>query len=81
MGVDLEKDPIYLKRLQEGLITHQETTVTTEGKGHGPLIAVVLFLMGVFSVVLFGSISSLRPSFIVDGASTKYNDGSVFNIF
>ena len=80
VGVDLEKDPIYLKRLQEGLITHQETTVTTEGKGHGPLIAVVLFLMGVFSVVLFGSISSLRPSFIVDGAVVEVTMAQIIQI-
>lgn len=80
VGVDLEKDPIYLKRLQEGLITHQETTVATEGKGHGPLIAVVLFLMGVFSVVLFGSISSLRPSFIVDGAVVEVTMAQIIQI-
>ena len=80
VGVDLEKDPIYLKRLQEGLITHQETTVTAEGKGHGPLIAVVLFLMGVFSVVLFGSISSLRPSFIVDGAVVEVTMAQIIQI-
>ncbi|KIA88668.1 anaerobic C4-dicarboxylate transporter family protein [Kaistella jeonii] len=81
IGVDLEKDPIYLKRLQEGLITHDEMTVTTAKKGnHGPLIAVVLFLMGVFSVVLFGSIPSLRPSFLVDGAIVNVTMAQIIQI-
>ena len=69
VGVDLEKDPIYLKRLQEGLIINKEKAELSAEKGSSirPLIAVVLFLMGVFSVVLFGSIPTLRPSFNIDG--------------
>ncbi|MCZ2084013.1 MAG: anaerobic C4-dicarboxylate transporter [Flavobacteriales bacterium] len=69
VGVDLEKDPIYLKRLQEGLIINKEKAALSAEKGSSirPLIAVILFLMGVFSVVLFGSIPTLRPSFNIDG--------------
>lgn len=69
VGVDLEKDPIYLKRLQEGLIINKEKEALSAEKGSSirPLIAVILFLMGVFSVVLFGSIPTLRPSFNIDG--------------
>lgn len=81
VGVDLEKDPIYLKRLQEGLIKHEEPTSSTNENGkYGPLIAVVLFLMGVFSVVLFGSISSLRPSFIIDGAVVQVTMAQIIQI-
>lgn len=80
IGVDLEKDPVYLKRLQEGLIKHDERTEVVEEKGHGPLIAVALFLMGVFSVVLFGSISSLRPSFMVDGALVQVTMAQIIQI-
>jgi len=81
VGVDLEKDPIYLKRLQEGLITHNERTVASTEKGnYGPRIAVVLFLMGVFSVVLFGSIPSLRPSFLVDGAIVNVTMAQIIQI-
>ncbi|MEC5158149.1 anaerobic C4-dicarboxylate transporter [Chryseobacterium sp. MP_3.2] len=81
VGVDLEKDPIYLKRLQEGLITHNERTVAATEKGnYGPRIAVVLFLMGVFSVVLFGSIPSLRPSFLVDGAIVNVTMAQIIQI-
>ncbi len=81
VGVDLEKDPIYLKRLQEGLIeTKDHTAVATDKNNTRPLIAVVLFLLGVFSVVLFGSIPTLRPSFLVDGEIVKVTMAQIIQI-
>lgn len=82
VGVDLDKDPIYLKRLQEGLIVTKEHSAVAEEKGTNmrPLIAVVLFLMGVFSVVLFGSIPTLRPSFLVEGEIVKVTMAQIIQI-
>lgn len=81
VGVDLEKDPIYLKRLQEGLIeTKDHTAVATDKNNTRPLIAVVLFLLGVFTVVLFGSIPTLRPSFLVDGEIVKVTMAQIIQI-
>ncbi|SIS87053.1 anaerobic C4-dicarboxylate transporter DcuA [Kaistella chaponensis] len=81
VGVDLDKDPIYLKRLQEGLIQTKEHTETSNADSKSrPLIAVILFLMGVFSVVLFGSISSLRPSFNIDGEMVKVTMAQIIEI-
>lgn len=81
VGVDLEKDPIYLKRLQEGLITPKDhTAISAEVNSTRPLIAVVLFLLGVFSVVLFGSIPTLRPSFLIDGEIVKVTMAQIIQI-
>ena len=81
VGVDLEKDPIYLKRLQEGLIKPKDhTAISAEVNSTRPLIAVVLFLLGVFSVVLFGSIPTLRPSFLVDGEIVKVTMAQIIQI-
>lgn len=81
VGVDLEKDPIYLKRLQEGLITTKDhSAISAEVNSTRLLIAVVLFLLGVFSVVLFGSIPTLRPSFLVDGEIVKVTMAQIIQI-
>lgn len=82
VGVDLEKDPVYLKRLQEGLIINKEKAELSAIKGSTirPLIAVVLFLMGVFSVVLFGSIPTLRPSFNIDGEIVSVTMAQIIQI-
>lgn len=81
VGVDLEKDPIYLKRLQEGLITTKDhSAISAEVNSTRPQIAVVLFLLGVFSVVLFGSIPTLRPSFLVDGEIVKVTMAQIIQI-
>ena len=67
IGVPLEKDPEYLRRLREGLLDnkqHNEATATKEEKN--AKVSVIIFLLGVLSIVLFGSIDSLRPSFGAD---------------
>src|SRR5690606_15952188 len=81
IGVDLEKDPIYLKRLQEGLIqTKEHKASVAENSSTRPLIAVILFLVGVFSVVIFGSFSDLRPSFLIDGEMVKITMPQIIEI-
>ncbi|MDO5608918.1 MAG: anaerobic C4-dicarboxylate transporter [Capnocytophaga sp.] len=64
MGVSLEKDPEYKRRLQEGLLKSNKKRLQNNdiSQNNKPLIAVLLFLAGVFAVVLFGSTPSLRPA-------------------
>ena len=82
MGVPLEKDPEYLRRLREGVLS-------AEGKSEeapSPQAAkraktsVIIFLIGVLSIVLFGSIDSLRPTFIVNGQLIKLGMTQVIEI-
>lgn len=65
-GVELENDPIYLERLEKGLVTIRE-----DKKAYVPTLSarlsVYLFLFAAFLVVVMGSFKELRPSWIVDG--------------
>ncbi len=69
IGKELVDDPEYQRRVKEGLIDPNETLETEAESGDHKYAkrAVLAFLLGVFLVVLFGSIPSLRPSFMVDG--------------
>ena len=75
VGKELVDDPEYQRRVKEGLIDPNETldvTEETDLAANNPQHkyakrAVWAFLFGVFLVVLFGSVPSLRPSFTVDG--------------
>ncbi len=75
VGKELVDDPEYQRRVKEGLIDPNETLETaggsdesaTNGQYKYAKRAVWAFLLGVFLVVLFGSIPSLRPSYVVDG--------------
>ncbi|WP_100330336.1 anaerobic C4-dicarboxylate transporter family protein [Bacillus xiapuensis] len=66
MGPELEEDPIYLERLKQGLAPMKQEQksghITKESK-----LAVFLFLLGVISVVLLGSMEFLRPAWMVNG--------------
>jgi len=82
MGVPLEKDPEYLRRLREGVLD-------AEGKSEEALspqaakrakASVIVFLIGVLSIVLFGSIDSLRPTFTVNGQLIKLGMTQVIEI-
>ncbi|MDO4194897.1 MAG: anaerobic C4-dicarboxylate transporter [Prevotellaceae bacterium] len=70
IGKELEQDPIYQKRLAEGLVnttTTEEQRMTPEKEKYARR-SVFAFLFGVFLVILFGSVPSLRPSFeMADG--------------
>ena len=78
VGKELVDDPEYQRRVKAGLINPDETLEhlddTTNTQHPSPNTqykyakrAVWAFLLGVFLVVLFGSVPSLRPSFMVDG--------------
>ena len=82
MGVPLEKDPEYLRRLREGVLS-------AEGKSEEALspqaakrakTSVIIFLIGVLSIVLFGSIDSLRPTFTLNGQLIKLGMTQVIEI-
>lgn len=82
IGVPLEKDPEYLRRLREGVLD-------AEGKSEEALspqaakrakTSVIVFLIGVLSIVLFGSIDSLRPTFTINGEQVKLGMTQVIEI-
>ena len=82
MGVPLEKDPEYLRRLAEGQIEkdHNAASQMTGKDLQNAKISVIIFLIGVLSIVLFGSIDSLRPTFETNGVVTKLGMTQVIEI-
>ena len=73
VGKELDADPIYQKRIRDGLIDPEAEKKTLVRMVRNPnqraKWSVLVFLTGVFLVVLFGSIPSLRPSFEVNGTT------------
>lgn len=82
MGVPLEKDPEYLRRLREGVLGAEgkaEEAVSPQAAKRAKT-SVIIFLIGVLSIVLFGSIDSLRPTFTVNGQLIKLGMTQVIEI-
>ena len=82
MGVPLEKDPEYLRRLREGLLDaggKSEEALSPQAAKRART-SVIIFLIGVLSIVLFGSIDSLRPTFTVNGQLVKLGMTQVIEI-
>lgn len=82
MGVPLEKDPEYLRRLREGVLDaggKSEEAVSPQAAKRAKT-SVIIFLIGVLSIVLFGSIDSLRPTFTVNGQLVKLGMTQVIEI-
>lgn len=82
IGVPLEKDPEYLRRVQEGLIKtdkNEEETPTPEQQKRAK-ISVIIFLIGVLSIVLFGSIDALRPTFKIDNKMVQMEMTQIIEI-
>lgn len=73
VGVPLEKDPEYLRRIQEGILSQDksEKAVPSPEEQKRAKISVIIFLLGVFSIVLFGSVEALRPTFTIDGKAVQ----------
>ena len=82
MGVPLEKDPEYLRRLREGVLDvggKSEEALSPQAAKRAKT-SVIIFLIGVLSIVLFGSIDSLRPTFTVNGQLIKLGMTQVIEI-
>lgn len=71
VGKNLVDDEEYQERVRKGIINpeHDSRLIDEMIKNPNPRAryAVIAFLLGVFLVVLFGSVPSLRPSFMIDG--------------
>lgn len=71
IGKELKDDEIYQERVRQGIINpeHDSHLIDDMIKNPNPRAryAVMAFILGVLLVVLFGSVPSLRPSFMVDG--------------
>ncbi len=71
IGKELVDDEVYKERVAKGIIDpeHDSKLIDEMIKNPNPRAkyAVVAFLLGVLMVVVFGSVPTLRPSFMEDG--------------
>lgn len=63
VGKELVKDPLYIKRLESGLLEKQQVELNRVENISKARLSVVIFLLTTLLIVLFGSIPSLRPIF------------------
>ena len=67
MGVELEKDPVYIERLAEGKILEQGAESKPTIVPPGAKWSVLLFLGAALLITLLGLLPSLRPAFALNG--------------
>ncbi|WP_042354064.1 anaerobic C4-dicarboxylate transporter family protein [Bacillus rubiinfantis] len=70
MGKELNEDPEYLKKLEEGLAPIKKDKKEYVAQ-KGAKLSVVFFLGAALLVVLLGSIESLRPGWDIEGVFTR----------
>lgn len=75
VGKELADAPEYQRRVKEGVINPEQDSkqmkqIEAHPNPHAKY-AVMAFLMAVLLVVVFGSVPSLRPSFVVDGETVR----------
>ena len=75
VGKELADDPEYQHRVKGGVINPEQDSKQMEQIEAHPnphaKYAVMAFLMAVLLVVVFGSVPSLRPSFVVEGETVR----------
>ena len=75
VGEELVDDPEYQRRVKAGVINPEQDSKQMEQIEVHPnphaKYAVMAFLMAVLLVVVFGSVPSLRPSFVVEGETVR----------
>lgn len=71
IGKELNEDEIYQERVRQGIINPEKDSKLIDNMIKNPdphaKYAVMAFLLGVLLVVIFGSVPSLRPLFMLNG--------------
>ncbi len=71
IGKELEKDPEYIKRLEAGDLDRPHTLDIKKEVPFTSKLSVYLFVLGALAIVVFGSFASLRPEWLIDGATVR----------
>lgn len=80
VGKELTEDPEYQRRLKEGLIDQRHFETAGVGNMRKAKMSVLIFILATVLIVLFGSIESLRPSFLVNGQTVTLDMPSLIEI-
>ncbi|MBB5190298.1 anaerobic C4-dicarboxylate transporter DcuA [Silvimonas terrae] len=71
LGVELADDPVYLARLASGEISPSQPPESRPALPRSAVTSVIVFLLAALSVVVLGSVDSLRPQWQVGGQLVK----------
>lgn len=80
VGKELLDDPEYQRRVKEGLIGDDSVKTADVDNANKAKWSVIIFLMATLLIVLFGSISELRPTFMVEGKAVMMDMPSIIEI-
>lgn len=80
VGKELLDDPEYQRRVKEDLIGDDSVKTADVANANKAKWSVIIFLMATLLIVLFGSISELRPSFMVEGKAVMMDMPAIIEI-
>ena len=80
VGKELLDDPEYQRRVKEGLIGDDSVKTADVANANKAKWSVIIFLMATLLIVLFGSISEMRPAFMVEGKAVMMDMPSIIEI-
>ncbi len=84
IGKELNEDEIYQQRVKEGIINPEKDSKLIDEMIKNPnpraKYAVLAFIFGVLMVVIYGSIPSIRPSFMLDGEMHRVSMPEIIEI-
>lgn len=80
VGKELLDDPEYQRRVKEGLIGDDSVKTADVANANKAKWSVIIFLMATLLIVLFGSISELRPTFMVEGKAVMMDMPAIIEI-
>ena len=80
VGKELLDDPEYQRRVKECLICDDGVKTADVANANKAKWSVIIFLMATLLIVLFGSISELRPSFMVEGKAVMMDMPAIIEI-
>lgn len=80
VGKDLENDPEYQRRLNEGLIDSSHYQLKSITNKRQALLSVLIFIIATVFIVIFGSFDNLRPSHEIDGNIVTVDMSAIIEI-
>lgn len=80
VGKELLDDPEYQRRVKEGLIGDDSVKTADVANANKAKWSVIIFLMATLLIVLFGSISEMCPTFMVEGKAVVMDMPSIIEI-
>jgi anaerobic C4-dicarboxylate transporter DcuA len=80
VGKELLDDPEYQRRVKENLIGDDSVKTADVANANKAKWSVIIFLMATLLIVLFGSISEMRPTFMVEGKAVMMDMPAIIEI-